>query len=59
MTTSNGIPVTEGLMKLIQGYMMAVLVGNETAADYFSARIEKVDVDRYVHGLPSTSEMPK
>ena len=57
MNASNGVPVTEGLMKLIQGYMLAVLTKNENIADYFAMRVEKVDTDRYVFGLPNASEM--
>ena len=41
--TAHGKPVDANMMKLIQGYMMAVLVGNDKLADYFADKIAKAD----------------
>lgn len=41
--TANGKPVTERMFKLVQAYMLAVLVGNKDASDYFANQIAKED----------------
>ena len=55
ITTCNGVPVTENEMKLIQGYLMAMLTSDEVNMDYFDKRIHKVSIDRFVMRTPTAA----
>lgn len=55
ITTCNGVPVTENEMKLIQGYLMAMLTSDEVNMDYFDERIREVSIDRFVTGTPTAA----
>ncbi len=53
VATAHGIPVDANMMKLIQGYMLALIAGNESMISYFENRIDKVEINHYVTARPN------
>ena len=56
--TAHGKPVDNNMMKLIQGYLMAVLVGNDAVSAYFAERIQEEDLKKYLACQPCITELP-